>query len=69
MNSPFLGHQPSNDFLNEEFYIDESLPSSLSIETGHSQGEYVKQLDMANNVVALLQVYLRKVLIYATFST
>lgn len=61
-HSPFLGHQPAysssaNDFLNDEFYIDESLPSSLSIETGHSQGDYiVKQLDTANSVVALLQV-------------
>ncbi|KAJ8968707.1 hypothetical protein NQ314_002162 [Rhamnusium bicolor] len=54
-NSPVLGHQPSNDFINDEFYIDESLPSSLSIETGNSQGEFVKQLDTANNVVALLQ--------------
>lgn len=61
-HSPFLGHQSTycgsaNDFLNDEFYIDESLPSSLSIETGHSQGDYiVKQLDTANSVVALLQV-------------
>lgn len=53
-NSPVLGHQ--HDFVNDEFYIDESLPSSLSLETGQSQGEFVKQLDTANNVVALLQV-------------
>lgn len=53
-NSPVLGHQ--HDFVSDEFYIDESLPSSLSLETGHSQGEFVKQLDTANNVVALLQV-------------
>lgn len=59
-NSPVLGHQPGSDFINDEFYIDESLPSSLSIETGNSQGEFVKQLDTANNVVALLQVYPRK---------
>lgn len=50
------GHQ-QQDFLNDEFYIDESLPSSLSIETGHSQGEFVKQLDTAHNVVAILQVF------------
>lgn len=56
-HSPFLGHQTANDFLNDEYYIDESLPSSLSIETGQSQGDYiVKQLDTANSVVALLQV-------------
>lgn len=55
-NSPVMGHQ-HNDFVNDEFYIDESLPSSLSIETGQSQGEFVKQLDTANNVVALLQVF------------
>lgn len=61
-HSPFLGHQPAcsssaNDFLNDEYYIDESLPSSLSIETGQNQGDYiVKQLDTANSVVALLQV-------------
>lgn len=54
-NSP-MGHQP-NEFLTDEFYIDESLPSSLSIETGQSQGEFVRQLDTANNVVALLQVF------------
>lgn len=62
-HSPFLGHQPTcssssaNDFLNEEYFIDESLPSSLSIETGQNQGDcIVKQLDTANSVVALLQV-------------
>ncbi|CAH1142100.1 unnamed protein product [Phyllotreta striolata] len=65
-NSPCLGHQMSNvsgasasggsDFANDEFFIDESLPSSLSIETGHSQcSEFNKQLDTAHNVVALLQ--------------
>ncbi|XP_074031330.1 autophagy-related 17 [Leptinotarsa decemlineata] len=54
-NSPFLGHQPANEFVSDEFYIDESLPSSLSIETGQSQGEFFNQLDTANNVVALLQ--------------
>ncbi|CAG9827239.1 unnamed protein product [Diabrotica balteata] len=61
VNSP-LGHQSAHnvtgvgDFSNDEFYIDESLPSSLSIETGHSQGsEFIKQLDTAHNVVALLQ--------------
>lgn len=54
-NSP-VGHQP-NEFVNDEYYIDESLPSSLSIETGQSQGEFVRQLDTANNVVALLQVF------------
>lgn len=53
--SPIQGHQ-LNEFVNDEFYIDESLPSSLSIETGQSQGEFVRQLDTANNVVALLQV-------------
>ncbi|KAK9872246.1 hypothetical protein WA026_017047 [Henosepilachna vigintioctopunctata] len=52
--SPVAGHQTS-DFVNDEFYIDESLPSSLSIETGQSQGEFGKQLDTANTVVALLQ--------------
>lgn len=51
-----LGHQPVNEFATDEFYIDESLPSSLSIETGHSHGEFVRQLDTANNVVAMLQV-------------
>lgn len=62
-HSPFLGHQEpfsssANDFLSDEYYIDESLPSSLNSETGHSQGDYmVKQLDTANSVVALLQVY------------
>lgn len=55
--SPVLGHQQAGDFTNDEFYIDESLPSSLSIETGNSQGEFVRQLDTANNVVALLQVH------------
>lgn len=45
----------AQDFISDEFYIDESLPSSLSIEAG--QGEFVKQLDTANNVVALLQVF------------
>lgn len=54
--SPVPGHQ-SNEFVTDEFYIDESLPSSLSIETGQSQGEFVRQLDTANNVVALLQVH------------
>lgn len=49
------GHQ-TTDFINDEFYIDESLPSSLSIETGQSQSEFDKQLDTANSVVALLQV-------------
>lgn len=53
------GHQPVNEFVTDEFYIDESLPSSLSIETGHSHGEFVRQLDTANNVVAMLQVDLR----------
>lgn len=57
-NSP-VGHQP-NEFVNDEYYIDESLPSSLSIETGQSQGEFVRQLDTANNVVALLQVFKNK---------
>lgn len=62
-NSLPAGHQPvntaPNEFCNDDFYIDESLPSSLSCEQGHSQGggEYVRQqLDTANNVVALLQV-------------
>lgn len=52
------GHQPvNNEFVTDEFYIDESLPSSLSIETtGQSHGEFVRQLDTANNVVAMLQV-------------
>lgn len=54
-SSSIQGHQP-NEFITDEFYIDESLPSSLSIETGQSQGEFVRQLDTANNVVALLQV-------------
>lgn len=54
--SPSHGHQ--TEFVTDEFYIDESLPSSLSIENGQqSQGEFVKQLDTANNVVALLQVF------------
>ncbi|KAK5646238.1 hypothetical protein RI129_004702 [Pyrocoelia pectoralis] len=53
-SSPTQGHQP-NEFITDEFYIDESLPSSLSIETGQSQGEFCRQLDTANNVVALLQ--------------
>ncbi|XP_018336634.1 RB1-inducible coiled-coil protein 1 isoform X4 [Agrilus planipennis] len=54
--SPIQGCQPANEFVTDEYYIDESLPSSLSIETGgHSQGEFVRQLDNANNVVALLQ--------------
>nr|CAH7722813.1 unnamed protein product [Callosobruchus chinensis] len=60
---PVLGHQPiledggcepAADFAGEEYYIDESLPSSLS--THNSQhGEYQRQLDTANTVVALLQ--------------
>lgn len=54
-SSPIQGHQP-NEFITDEFYIDESLPSSLSIEAAQSQGEFVRQLDTANNVVALLQV-------------
>ncbi|XP_076271158.1 autophagy-related 17 isoform X2 [Rhynchophorus ferrugineus] len=50
--SPQMGHQP--DFVNDEFYIDESLPSSVG--TGNSQGsEFVRQLDTANIVVAMLQ--------------
>ncbi|CAH1183184.1 unnamed protein product [Phaedon cochleariae] len=64
----FLGHQQqqqqlqhAGDFSSEEFFIDESMPSSLSIEAGggggggHNQREFSKQLDTANTVVALLQ--------------
>ncbi|XP_066138887.1 RB1-inducible coiled-coil protein 1 isoform X2 [Euwallacea fornicatus] len=50
--SPQLIHQ--SDFSTDEFYIDESLPSSVG--TGNSQGsEFVRQLDTANIVVAMLQ--------------
>ncbi|CAG9768398.1 unnamed protein product [Ceutorhynchus assimilis] len=41
-------------FATDEYYIDESLPSSVG--TGNSQGsEFVRQLDTANIVVAMLQ--------------
>lgn len=60
-NSSGSGHQQQQDFASDEFYIDESLPSSLSIE--QSQGEVVKQLDTANNVVALLQVFVREIVV------
>lgn len=58
--SPVQVHQQvAAEFVTDEYYIDESLPSSLSMEAagaGQCQGEYAKQLDTANNVVALLQV-------------
>lgn len=58
--SPVQVHQQvGGEFVTDEYYIDESLPSSLSMEAaggGQSQGEFAKQLDTANNVVALLQV-------------
>ncbi|XP_030761433.1 RB1-inducible coiled-coil protein 1 isoform X2 [Sitophilus oryzae] len=51
--SPQMCHQ-QQDFVSDEFYIDESLPSSVG--TGNSQGsEFVRQLDNANIVVAMLQ--------------
>ena len=59
--SPVQVHQPS-EFVNDEYYIDESLPSSLSMDAGQCHGEYVKQLDTANNVVAILQVFALSVL-------
>ncbi|XP_017768492.1 PREDICTED: RB1-inducible coiled-coil protein 1 isoform X3 [Nicrophorus vespilloides] len=53
--SPTQAIQP-NDFINDEYYIDESLPSSLSIDAGNNaHSEYAKQLSNANDVVALLQ--------------
>lgn len=56
--SPHAPHSPTgyhaSDFVSEEFYIDESLPSSLSIE--QAAGEIALQLSNANDVVALLQV-------------
>lgn len=53
-SSPQTGPNQS-DFATDEFYIDESLPSSVG--TGNSQGsEFVRQLDTANIVVAMLQV-------------
>lgn len=58
--SPVQVHQQvGGEFVTDEYYIDESLPSSMSMEAagaGHSNGEFAKQLDTANNVVALLQV-------------
>lgn len=52
------GRQPAVEFVNDEYYIDESLPSSLSIEgtTTQSQGELSRQLEQANSVIALFQV-------------
>ncbi|CAH1965747.1 unnamed protein product [Acanthoscelides obtectus] len=53
-----LGHQqpPSeDDFAGEEYYIDESLPSSLSTHNSQHGEYYQRQLDTANTVVALLQ--------------
>lgn len=53
-HSPQIVPQQS-DFATDEFYIDESLPSSVG--TANSQGsEFVRQLDTANIVVAMLQV-------------
>lgn len=53
-HSPQILPQQS-DFATDEFYIDESLPSSVG--TANSQGsEFVRQLDTANIVVAMLQV-------------
>lgn len=53
------GHQ-NLEFVTDEFYIDESMPSSLSIEGTSSQGEISRQLEQANNVIALFQVYVPK---------
>lgn len=54
------GRQQASEFVNDEYYIDESLPSSLSIEgtTTQSQGELSRQLEQANSVIALFQVFL-----------
>lgn len=53
------GRQQTVEFVNDEYYIDESLPSSLSIEgtTTQSQGELSRQLEQANSVIALFQVF------------
>lgn len=52
------GHPQAIEFVTDEFYIDESMPSSLSIEgTTQSQGELSRQLDQANTVIALFQVH------------
>lgn len=52
-SSPNTGMQ--SDFSTDEYYIDESMPSSVG--TGNSQGsEFVRQLDTANIVIAMLQV-------------
>lgn len=51
------GHPINLEFVTDEFYIDESMPSSLSIEGTTSQGEMSRQLEQANNVIALFQVY------------
>ncbi|ERL83555.1 hypothetical protein D910_03946 [Dendroctonus ponderosae] len=51
-SSPNTGMQ--SDFSTDEYYIDESMPSSVG--TGNSQGsEFVRQLDTANIVIAMLQ--------------
>lgn len=53
------GRQQGVEFVNDEYYIDESLPSSLSIEgtTTQSQGELSRQLEQANSVIAIFQVF------------
>lgn len=53
------GRQQGAEFVTDEYYIDESLPSSLSIEgttTTQSQGELSRQLEQANSVIAIFQV-------------
>lgn len=57
--SPPQGHHVStSEFVTDEFYIDESLPSSLSIEgDAKIHGDFVKQIEQANNVVQILQVF------------
>ncbi|XP_050307450.1 RB1-inducible coiled-coil protein 1 isoform X2 [Anthonomus grandis grandis] len=53
-SSPYTVNALTSDFATDEYYIDESLPSSVG--TGNSQGsEFVRQLDTANIVVAMLQ--------------
>lgn len=56
------GHQQMpSEFVTTEYYIDESMPSSLSTDGGGSimlpPAELMRQLDDSNNVVALLQVH------------
>lgn len=59
------GHPINLEFVTDEFYIDESMPSSLSIEGTTSQGELSRQLEQANNVIALFQVYCTSRTVYS----